>query len=55
MMRCWLSFAEQGAPAHLSGWRAYDLVQRPTLVFDLDPHLALDPLGEERRAWDGLL
>jgi para-nitrobenzyl esterase len=55
MMRSWLSFAEHSEPRHLPSWRAYDLAQRPTLIFDLEPRLALDPLGEERRAWDGLL
>jgi para-nitrobenzyl esterase len=55
MMRSWLSFAVHGEPRHLSVWRPYDLAQRPTLIFDLESRLALDPLGEERRAWDELL
>jgi para-nitrobenzyl esterase len=55
MMRSWLSFAEHGEPRALPAWQPYDLAQRPTLVFDLQSRLALDPLGEERRAWDGIL
>jgi para-nitrobenzyl esterase len=55
MMRTWLSFAEHGEPRQLPVWRRYELGERPTLIFDLEPRLELDPLGEERRAWDGLL
>jgi para-nitrobenzyl esterase len=55
MMRCWLSFAERDRPDHLAEFRAYDLEQRPTMLFQSPCTLALDPLGAERAAWDGIL
>jgi para-nitrobenzyl esterase len=55
MMGAWLSFARESAPSALPAWRAYELEQRPTWVFDAKAALALDPLGEERAAWDGVL
>jgi para-nitrobenzyl esterase len=55
MMGAWLSFARLDAPCSLAEWRPYDLERRPTLIFDKERSLALDPLGEERAAWEGLL
>jgi para-nitrobenzyl esterase len=55
MMRSWLSFAAHGEPRHLPAWSAYDLARRPTQIFDRELRVELDPLGEERRAWDGLI
>jgi para-nitrobenzyl esterase len=55
MMRCWLSFAEHDQPDHLADFRAYELEQRPTMLFQSPCKLALDPLGAERAAWDGIL
>lgn len=55
IMRTWLSFAEHGTPSHLPDFRGYDLTERPTMLFDAECRLALDPLGAERAAWDGLL
>jgi para-nitrobenzyl esterase len=55
MMRCWLSFAERDRPDHLADFRAYELEQRPTMLFQSPCELSLDPLGAERAAWDGIL
>jgi para-nitrobenzyl esterase len=55
IMRTWLSFAEHGTPSHLPDFCRYDLGERPTMLLDAECKLALDPLGEERAAWDGLL
>jgi para-nitrobenzyl esterase len=53
MMQSWLAFAISGAPE--AEWPRYDLQRRPTRVYEHEPLLAYDPLGDERRAWDGLL
>jgi para-nitrobenzyl esterase len=55
IMRTWLSFAEHGTPSHLPDFARYELTARPTMLFDCEPKLARDPLGEERAAWDGLV
>jgi para-nitrobenzyl esterase len=55
IMRTWLSFAEHGTPSHLPDFARYELTRRPTMLFDAETKLALDPLGEERAAWDGLI
>lgn len=36
-------------------WPSYDLVERPTLLLDDPVHVAHDPDGHRRSAWDGLL
>lgn len=57
MMDSWLAFARTGdpsVPGPNQTWPAYELERRPTLVFDLESGLQLDPYGEERAAWDGL-
>lgn len=48
MARAWLAFAKDGNP----GWRAYDLTDRPTMVFDVESRVENDPFGMERRAWE---
>jgi para-nitrobenzyl esterase len=55
MMQAWLSFAKEGAPCSEPRWERYDLAQRPTLLFGSERELSLDPLGEERAAWDGIV
>jgi para-nitrobenzyl esterase len=47
----WLAFARSGDP----GWRAYDDAERSTMVLGRECGLAADPMGEERRFWEGLL
>jgi para-nitrobenzyl esterase len=53
----WLAFARGGDPNHpgLPAWPAYDTDRRPTMIFDVECHVADDPDGEERRAWEGRL
>ncbi len=53
MRDAWLAFAKTGNPAHsgLPQWPAYNLQTRPTLLFDRQCSVALDPLSEERKAW----
>ncbi|MCA1846849.1 MAG: carboxylesterase family protein, partial [Actinobacteria bacterium] len=53
----WLAFARNGDPNHpsLPAWPAYDTDRRPTMIFDVACHIADDPDGQERRAWEGRL
>ncbi|HEV7865566.1 MAG TPA: carboxylesterase/lipase family protein [Acidimicrobiia bacterium] len=53
----WLAFARTGDPNHpgLPVWPTYDADRRATMIFDVDCHVADDPDGEERRAWEGRL
>ena len=57
MMNAWLAFARTGDPNHedLPLWTCYDEEQRPTMVFDRQCALTDDPLGQERRAWEGVI
>jgi para-nitrobenzyl esterase len=57
MQRTWLAFAKNGTPAHadLPPFPAHSSATRPTMIFDLDTHLAEAPFGAELRAWDGIL
>ncbi|MCW5733462.1 MAG: carboxylesterase/lipase family protein [Enhydrobacter sp.] len=48
MARAWLAFAKDGTP----GWPAYDLTDRPTMVFDVKSRVENDPFGVERRVWE---
>jgi para-nitrobenzyl esterase len=56
MSEAWLAFARNGDPNHpeIPPWPAYDAEDRPTMVFNHRSTLEHDPLGAERRAWDGL-
>jgi para-nitrobenzyl esterase len=49
MHDAWVSFATKGDP----GWAAYDLTDRPTMVFDVPSGVEADPRGSERLLWDG--
>jgi para-nitrobenzyl esterase len=53
MTRTWLAFAHSGNPNNeaIPSWPAYSVVERPTMIFDNECHVANDPYGEERRAW----
>ena len=51
VMDAWLAFARDGDP----GWPAYDLAKRATMVLGAECVLESDPLGAERRIWEGLL
>ncbi|MBT2336610.1 carboxylesterase/lipase family protein [Variovorax paradoxus] len=48
----WLAFARTGDPNHakLPHWPRYDIVERPTLVFDVQTRLVPDPWRAERIA-----
>jgi para-nitrobenzyl esterase len=48
MARAWIAFARSGNP----GWPAYDLTDRPTMMFDVKSHVENDPFGTERRVWE---
>lgn len=50
MMDAWLAFARDGDP----GWPAWDDAKRATMVLGRECLLESDPLGAERRVWDGL-
>ena len=52
MSAAWVAFARTGAPdtAAVPPWPAYDLAQRPVMVFDRRCRVELDPGGEEREA-----
>ena len=47
----WLAFARSGDP----GWPAYDAAARSTMVLGRECGVAADPMGEERRFWEGRL
>lgn len=57
MQHAWLAFAKSGLPHHtgLPAWPPHSQATRPTLIFDLSPHLEHAPFESERRAWDGIL
>jgi para-nitrobenzyl esterase len=39
---------------HLPDWPTYDPVRRATMLLDDTSRVVDDPLGEERRLWDGV-
>ena len=47
----WLAFARTGDPnvPNLPQWPAFDLTNRPTMIFDNMSRVANDPLREQRR------
>ncbi|MBN1381256.1 MAG: carboxylesterase/lipase family protein [Deltaproteobacteria bacterium] len=57
MLDAWTAFARTGNPSHdgLPAWPPFDLVQRRTMIFDLETRIDEDPFGAERKAWDGIL
>ena len=52
----WAEFVRTGVPRHprLPDWPAYDPGRRATLLLDEPSRVVDDPLGEERRLWDGV-
>jgi para-nitrobenzyl esterase len=52
----WAEFVRTGVPRHphLPDWPVYDPDRRATLLLDERSHVVEDPLGEERRLWDGV-
>ena len=57
MMEAWLAFARTGDPSHegIGSWPAYDAESRPTMIFDAESRLEMDPFGEERQAIEALV
>jgi para-nitrobenzyl esterase len=53
----WTAFAYTGDPGHarLPEWPAFDSARRATMLLGAECHVEEDPLGTERRAWDGIL
>jgi para-nitrobenzyl esterase len=53
----WIAFAKTGNPntPTLPAWSAYDLTNRPTMLYNNQCKLENDPQRTERRLWDGLL
>jgi para-nitrobenzyl esterase len=49
MHSAWVQFAKTGDP----GWRAYDLEDRTTMVFDTTSEVVADAAAPERQAWIG--
>jgi para-nitrobenzyl esterase len=56
-MDAWLGFARNGEPGHpgLEAWPAYEEQRRATMLLGRECRLALDPEGDERRFWDGIV
>lgn len=57
MMDAWLAFSRTGSPNHenIPELPAYDKGKRATILFDKKVTVELDPYGNERAAWDGIL
>jgi len=51
MSEAWIAFARTGNPSTpaLPAWKLFDVEDRATMVFDLEPALVNDPRGEERK------
>ncbi|MWB79362.1 carboxylesterase family protein [Pseudooceanicola sp. 216_PA32_1] len=52
VMDTWLAFARTGDPNHagLPDWPVHETTTRPTMIFDDECHVAMDPLPETRKA-----
>jgi len=53
MSRAWIEFAYKDNPNHadIPYWPAYNVAERPTMIFDLQCRVENDPFGAERKAW----
>ena len=53
----WLAFVRHGDPSTpaLPEWPRWNAGDRPTMRFDLECELLVDPMAAERRVWDGVL
>lgn len=54
MSETFIQFARTGDPNNrkLPAWKPYTMTKRETMVFDVPPHLELDPRGEERKIFE---
>ena len=54
MHQAWINFARNGNPNtdDLPEWPAYDLNQRPTMIFNVESNIVNDPNHEERVKWE---
>jgi para-nitrobenzyl esterase len=54
MHRAWIAFARNGNPdaEEIPHWPAYNLEDRPVMIFDSDTRLVSDPAREERVLWE---
>ena len=52
----WVEFVRTGVPRHagLPEWPVYALDHRSTMWLDAESRVVDDPLGEERRLWNGV-
>ena len=57
MMDCWINFAKSGNPSHqeIPQWPAYNLKNRPTMIFDKITKVVNDPHSEIRAVWEGVI
>lgn len=57
MHHSWIRFAQSGNPntSKLSEWDAYNLENRPVMIFNHENVLVHDPNGEEREDWMNLM
>jgi len=55
MNATWAAFARHGDPSlgDMGPWPAYEGDRRATMVIEASPAVVEDPMGAERRAWDG--
>jgi len=56
MQQAWIQFARTGDPNHprLPHWPRYERTRRATMQLGLDSKVLEDPLGAQRRSWDGV-
>ena len=56
MASTWIAFARSGNPNNQSipHWPAYNTVERPTLLLDVEPRIENDLRGDARRLWQGI-
>lgn len=53
MHAAWIAFAQHGNPSVAAlEWPAYNLSDRPTLIFDVDTRVENDPAAAERETWE---
>ena len=57
MMDCWVNFAKTGNPNHegILHWPKYNLINRPTMIFDKITEVKSDPLSETRKIWNNVI
>ncbi len=50
MSESWVTFARSGDPTTdgLPEWPSYNIAERPTMIFDIDPRVENDPRSEQR-------